>query len=82
MEKKIYIDILSNKTISNTPRSYILPLHTYNVPGGDVVTKTQFINKLKSNYVNLDHVSSRVLDYKYYEYLLFQILISKSSWRL
>lgn len=39
------------------------------------MTKTQFINKLKSNYVNLDHVSSRVLDYKYYEYLLFQILI-------
>lgn len=39
------------------------------------MTKMQFINKLKSNYVNLDHVSNRVLDYKYYEYLLFQILI-------
>lgn len=39
------------------------------------MTKNQFINKLKSNYVNLDHVSNRVLDYKYHEYLLFQILI-------
>ena len=39
------------------------------------MTKIQFINKLKINYVNLDHVSNRVLDYKYYEYLLFQILI-------
>lgn len=39
------------------------------------MTKIQFINKLKINYVNLDHVSNRVLDYKFYEYLLFQILI-------
>lgn len=39
------------------------------------MTKIQFINILKNNYVNLDHVSSRVLDYKFYEYLLFQILI-------
>lgn len=39
------------------------------------MTKKQFINTLKDNYVNLDHVSSRVIDYKYYEYLLFQILI-------
>lgn len=39
------------------------------------MTKNQFINTLKDNYVNLDHVSNRVLDYKYYEYLLFQILI-------
>lgn len=39
------------------------------------MTKKQFINALKDNYVNLDHVSNRVLDYKYYEYLLFQILI-------
>lgn len=39
------------------------------------MTKIQFINKLKSNYVNLDHVSNRVIDYKYNEYLLFQILI-------
>ena len=38
------------------------------------MTKKQYINTLKDNYVNLDHVSSRVLDYKYYEYLLFQIL--------
>lgn len=39
------------------------------------MTKKQFINTLKDNYVNLDHVSNRVLDYKYHEYLLFQILI-------
>lgn len=39
------------------------------------MTKNQYINALKSNYVNLDHVSNRVLDYKYHEYLLFQILI-------
>lgn len=39
------------------------------------MTKKQFINLLKDNYVNLDYVSSRVIDYKYYEYLLFQILI-------
>lgn len=40
------------------------------------MTKKEFIDLLRSNYVNLDHVSNRVIDYKYYEYLLFEILIN------
>lgn len=39
------------------------------------MTKKQFVNQLIDNYVNLDHVSKRKLDYKYHEYLLFQILL-------
>ena len=39
------------------------------------MTKKQFLLKLNNAYLNIDHISSRKLDYKYYEYLLFQILI-------
>lgn len=39
------------------------------------MTKKEFIMLLKKSCVNLDHISKRKIDYKFYEYLLFKILI-------
>ena len=39
------------------------------------MTKNQFLLELNNKCISLDHISRRKLDYKYYEYLLFQILI-------
>lgn len=38
------------------------------------MTKKQFILELKKSCVNLDHISTRKLDYKFHEYLLFKKL--------
>ena len=39
------------------------------------MTKKEFTTLLKKSCVNLDHISKRKIDYKFYEYLLFKILI-------
>lgn len=39
------------------------------------MTKIEFINRIKNACVSTKHLSQRKLDYKYNEYLLFQILI-------
>lgn len=38
------------------------------------MTKKEFILELKKACVNLDHISTRKLDYKFHEYLLFKKL--------
>lgn len=39
------------------------------------MNKKEFIAKVKNSCVSIDHLTQRKLDYKYYEYLLFMILI-------
>lgn len=39
------------------------------------ISKFNFIKKLNEAYIKIDHLSDRRLDYKYLEYMLFNILI-------
>ena len=39
------------------------------------ISKFSFIKKLNDAYIKIDHLSDRRLDYKYLEYMLFNILI-------
>lgn len=39
------------------------------------ISKCNFIKKLNESYIKIDHLSDRRLDYKYLEYMLFNILI-------
>lgn len=39
------------------------------------MNKKEFIVKVKNSCASIDHLTQRKLDYKYYEYLLFMILM-------